>query len=159
MKYYVKKTGEAFHSEMTFDEIQADFKAGKIPPDWGVRREDDGDYDWVTVQQLCASGLAEPTAKEVLQSIPPVRYRDYSEVPWHRKSSSNGILILINLLTCGLVPGTFLVCCFVLTGDIYYNKKDDQGNLKTWSWGNKVAAIILLAINVIFLISALLGAR
>jgi hypothetical protein len=66
MKYYVKKTGEGFHSEMRLEQLRSDFKAGKVAPDWSVRREDDGEYDWVTVKELCTSGRSEPTARDIL---------------------------------------------------------------------------------------------
>ena len=81
-----------------------------------------------------------------------VVYSDYNEVPWHRKSGWNSFLILLSFLTRGFFPGTLLVCIFVLTGDVYYKEKDEHGNLKTWSWGNKVAATILLIINAIYII-------
>ena len=55
MKYYVKKPGEAFASEMTLEELQAGFTAGTIPPDSSARREDAADNDWVTAGQLCGS--------------------------------------------------------------------------------------------------------
>jgi uncharacterized membrane protein YhaH (DUF805 family) len=70
MRYYVKKTGEGSHSEMSFEELQEGFKTGKINPDWGARREDDGDYDWVTVQQLCSVAHDLPSAKYFVE-IPP----------------------------------------------------------------------------------------
>jgi len=84
-----------------------------------------------------------------------VSYRDYSEVPWHRKSSSNTLLILLSFLTFGFVPGIPLVCLFVLTGDIYFDRRDKNGDLEKWSWGNKIVAIILLVLNVFQLAAAL----
>jgi hypothetical protein len=54
MKYYVKRTGEAFHFEATFEQIQIGLKTGEIQPDWGVRKETDGDYDWIYVHELRA---------------------------------------------------------------------------------------------------------
>ena len=85
-----------------------------------------------------------------------VSYRDYSEVPWHRKSSSNTLLILLSFLTFGFVPGNPpRLPLFVLTGDIYYDRLDEDGNLAKWSWGNKIVAIILLVLNVFQLAAAL----
>jgi len=78
-------------------------------------------------------------------------YVNYNEVPWHRRSGFNSLLILINFLTGGFIPGILLVCIFVLTGDIYYRHYDNEGNLKTWGWGNKIAAVILLIINIAYL--------
>ena len=56
MKYFVKRTNETeeFSFAATLEEVQAGFKSGEIRPDWGVRAETDGVYDWITVQQLCA---------------------------------------------------------------------------------------------------------
>ena len=79
---------------------------------------------------------------------PGAPYREYWQVPWHRKSDVNSALILLSIFTCGIIPGILLVCIFVLTGDIYYDKKDDRGNLKTWSPGNKIVAVILLLFNI-----------
>ena len=93
------------------------------------------------------------SAASAPQPAIPDGYDDYGEVPWHRKSGCNGFLILLNFLTAGFIPGTLLVCIFVLTGDIYFKEKDEHGNLKTWGWGNKIAAVILLLINAIYLIS------
>jgi hypothetical protein len=76
-------------------------------------------------------------------------------IPWHRRSSVNSLLIVASILSGGLFPGVMFVCLFVLTGDIYSNNYDANGNLKTWGWGNKVAAIILLILNVISLLSKL----
>ena len=60
--------------------------------------------------------------------------------------------MIASLLTCGFVPGTLVVCVLVLSGNIYYNKKDEFGNLKTWGAGNKVVAVILLGINLFILL-------
>ena len=44
-------------------------------------------------------------------------------------------------------PAILFSCIVVLTGDVYYDKADEHGQLKRWSSGNKVAAVIILAIN------------
>jgi len=36
------------------------------------------------------------------------------------------------------------VCIIVLTGDIYYNEFDAQGNIKKWGIANKVVAALIL---------------
>jgi hypothetical protein len=73
----------------------------------------------------------------------------YSDLPWYRKSSSVSLLTLFGLC-CG--PAILAVCIIVLTGDVYYDKRDRSGNLKKWGAGNKVAAIIILVLQVIFTI-------
>ena len=79
-------------------------------------------------------------------------YKDYSQVPWYRKSSVNSIFILISLISCGWVPGILAVCIIVLSGDVYSSARDDQGYLKKWGPANKVAACVLLLINIIALL-------
>ena len=73
-------------------------------------------------------------------------YRDYSEVPWHQKSSSIFILILILILVSGGLLAVLLmfILIFVRTPAIYCNKKDQHGNLKTWTWRIKTAILLLI---------------
>jgi len=101
--------------------------------------------------ELRKSGASNAESSTTSQSPESRRYREYREVPWYRRSGSNGFLILLNLLSGGFIPGTLLVCIFVLTGDIYYKHYDKDGNLQTWSWGNKIVAVILLLINIVYL--------
>ncbi len=70
----------------------------------------------------------------------------YDSLPWYRKSSILSIFVLLGLC-CG--PSILFVCIVVLTGDVYYNKLDDSGNLKRWGVANKVAAVVLLVFNVV----------
>jgi hypothetical protein len=85
-------------------------------------------------------------------------YDDYDKVPWYRKSGINSLLILLNLLSFGFFPGVFFVCICVLTGDIYYKEKGEHG-LKTWGWGNKIAAVVFLIIDIIYLFSVFSGMK
>lgn len=89
-----------------------------------------------------------PPLNNSLPVTHPASVNNYDDLPWYRKSVVNTILIIASLLTGGLFPGTVIVCISVLSGEIYYNKKDDQGNLKTWHWSNKVVAILLLLLNI-----------
>jgi hypothetical protein len=78
-----------------------------------------------------------------------VQYTNYNDVPWHRRSSTNSLFILISLLTAGYVPLTLWTCVNVLTGEVYYKDVYDQDkNLKVWSPANKVAAVIILLVNI-----------
>jgi hypothetical protein len=54
-------------------------------------------------------------------------------------------VMLLGILT---TPAVIAVCIVVLTGPVYYNKRRKDGTLKTWSPGNKVAAVILLILFV-----------
>lgn len=71
-------------------------------------------------------------------------YDNYNQVPWYRQSHLNSIFILVHLLTCTAVPLLLITCIALVTGNIYYNQKDESGQLKTWSTANKVLAFIFL---------------
>ena len=105
-----------------------------------------------------------PPAMPVAAQSPGLRthkqtpaYTDLSQVPWYRKSGSNSAMIWASLLTCGLFPGTLVVCVLVLTGDIYMSRTDASGYLKTWSRANKIAAIILLGLQGLYILAAMGG--
>jgi len=70
----------------------------------------------------------------------------YDAIPWYRKSSYVSPITLLGLC-CG--PAILVVCIIVLTGDVYYDKRDGAGNLKKWGAANKVAAIIILGLQVL----------
>jgi len=55
MKYFVKRPNETeeFSFAATLEEIQTGYKNGEIQPEWAVRKEIEGSYDWITIQQLC----------------------------------------------------------------------------------------------------------
>jgi hypothetical protein len=81
------------------------------------------------------------------KSLAPERvagYSDYSEVPLLRKSGTNSVLIVLHLLTLGMVPFLLVTCIMLVTGDIYYDRVEPNGTLKTWSTANKVVAWLLL---------------
>jgi hypothetical protein len=84
-------------------------------------------------------------------------YRTYQDVPWFRRSPTNTAFILIALFTCGLVPLTLATCVILLTGDVYYNSRDAQGNLAKWSFANKVVAVLILVGNVLRLVALFAG--
>ena len=81
---------------------------------------------------------------------------DYSKVPWFRKSSNNGALAFVGFFL--FPPLLWWACINCLTGKIYYNKKNENGNLKTWSKANTIAAIILLVLQAIGIIYRVAGA-
>jgi len=60
-------------------------------------------------------------------------------------------MILIHILTCGCVPVLLIPCIILVTGDVYYNRRDERGNLKKWSIANKVIAIVILVVNLLIL--------
>ncbi len=82
-------------------------------------------------------------------------YSVYAQVPWYRRASIVGAITFLGLF-CS--PAILFACIVVLTGDVYYDKTDDQGQLKRWSFGNKVAAVIILIIQVALTVAMLSGA-
>lgn len=71
-------------------------------------------------------------------------YTDYSEVPWIRQSGTNSVFLVLHLLTCGAIPFLLVTCVVLVTGNVYYNRKESDGSLKVWSPANKVIAFLLL---------------
>jgi len=83
-------------------------------------------------------------------------------IPSFRKSSFCSTLIIIHLVVSFTIRfnpllallgiftslGLVAVCIIVLTGPVYFDKPRKDGTYKTWGWGNKVAAVILLVIFV-----------
>ena len=65
----------------------------------------------------------------------------YENVPWYRKSGFNSLLVVLGLF-CG--PFILAVCIILLTGDVYFDKHDEDGRLKRWSIANKVVAVLIL---------------
>ena len=76
-------------------------------------------------------------------------YKDYEEVPWHRRSGWNSAFLLVGFLI--FPPLLWMSCVFVLTGEIYYKKKDAQGILKTWPRGNRAGAIFLIVMQALLI--------
>ena len=70
-----------------------------------------------------------------------MEYQDYNNVPLHRKSATNSWLLLFGLF---FPPFIWFVAIMLVTGDIYFNKKRGDGNLKKWSLANKVVALIIV---------------
>jgi hypothetical protein len=87
---------------------------------------------------------------------------NYEAVPFYRRNGFCSAIVIAHVIVVvfsGCVPlvglvglfttiGVIIVCVVVLTGPVYYNKRRKDGTLKTWSRGNKVAAVILLVLLV-----------
>ncbi len=89
-------------------------------------------------------------------------------LPFYRRNSVATVLLLLALalgfggpfllagvlsgvgMVGSLVVGTllgaplFVVCIVVLTGDVYYDAFDAQGQPKKWGVGNKVVAVLII---------------
>ncbi|MGB6499824.1 MAG: hypothetical protein WBG19_00265 [Thermoplasmata archaeon] len=92
---------------------------------------------------------AEGTPATAPPRVPPQksqngRYLKYEDVPWYRREP--GALAFVGVLFCGFV--TIALCVICLTGDVYKNAYDKDGNLKVWGVGNKIAAFFILALQV-----------
>jgi hypothetical protein len=74
---------------------------------------------------------------------PKAPYHTYADVPWYRRSSTNSVVLFIQLATLAFFPVSLWVCVVLLTGEVYYHKTDANGQLKRWSYGNKVAALVV----------------
>jgi len=84
----------------------------------------------------CAQdGWALVVVPERIASPPPIpwtpgtgrkKYRTYKEVPWYRREP--GFVALIFALFC--TPVVLALCLICLTGDVYRNDYDKDGNLK-----------------------------
>jgi serine/threonine-protein kinase len=86
----------------------------------------------------------------------------HEAVPWYRKNGlCSGVtvahalvmsvgLCLPYVLLLGVFTaiGAIAVCIVVLTGPVYYNNLRKDGTLRTWSGGNRVAAVVLLVLFV-----------
>lgn len=56
------------------------------------------------------------------------------------------MLAFIGVLVCN--PVTIAMCLICLTGDVYKNGYDKNGNLIVWGNGNKIAALLILVLQV-----------
>jgi len=77
---------------------------------------------------------------------PRTKYALYGEVPWYRRNGLVSACCFGGFLICA--PLLWAGCVIVLTGDVYYKTVDEKGNLKTWGIGNKVAAFVLLFLQI-----------
>jgi hypothetical protein len=76
---------------------------------------------------------------------PKLPYSTYADVPWYRRSGANSSVLLLQLLTLPFFPISLWVCLVLLTGEVYYDKMDANGQLRRWGIGNKLAALVVLA--------------
>jgi hypothetical protein len=72
-----------------------------------------------------------------------MKYKTYEEVPWFRREP--GALVFLLALFCS--PIIIALCVIALTGDVYKNSYDKEGNLAVWGIGNKIAAVLILIIQ------------
>jgi hypothetical protein len=73
-----------------------------------------------------------------------MKYKTYEDVPWYRREPGT-LVLLLALLGCS--PIILALCVIALTGDVYKNSYDKDGNLQVWGSGNKVAAVFILLIQ------------
>jgi hypothetical protein len=152
MEIYISRNGQQL-GPYPLDEINRQLSAGILTNSDQAWYE--GAATWIPLSTV--PGVMPTPPLPVSTSSAPTAptttgYQDYKQVPWYRRSSVNSVFILLNVLSCGFLPGILVVCIIALTGDIYSNNRDEQGNVKKWGKGNKVAAFILLILYFWFLI-------
>ncbi len=77
-------------------------------------------------------------------------YQNIKEVPWYRRSSLNSFFVIVGAFV--FQPLLWITIFSIITGDIYFNKKNPDGTLKTWSTANKVVAFMFLIVQIIIFI-------
>lgn len=95
---------------------------------------------------------APPTIAAAPPADEAATHTAYSNLPWYRRGGVLTGFTVAAIVTLFLGYGTIPcipVCIAVLTGDVYYDKRDPDGSLKKWGWSNKVAAIVLLLLNIV----------
>ena len=70
-------------------------------------------------------------------------YKSFGEVPWYRREPG----ALVFLMAIFFTPVTLALCVIALTGDVYRDAYDKEGKLQVWGFGNKVAAVLILLIQ------------
>jgi hypothetical protein len=73
-----------------------------------------------------------------------LKYKSYFDAPWYRREPGG----LVFLLAIVFAPVTIALCVVCLTGDVYRNSYDEEGNLQVWGVGNKVAAVLILVVQI-----------
>ena len=124
---------------MSPEDLEARIDAKQITAQTLLWRE--GMANWVPAWQ-CLDGIEPPPVIRLAQL--------YDPLPWYRKNGVCSALLIIGLLV--FRPLVFIPVISCLTGPVYYRKLDENGNLATWSWWNKVAAVILLLLAVAFMV-------
>jgi len=81
-------------------------------------------------------------------------YERYEDVPWYRRSGPVGAITFLGIF---FSPAILFACIVALSGDVYTKKKDESGKLITWSFGNKIAAVIIPVIQIVFTYAILTG--
>lgn len=111
---------------------------GKVAPDDATVCPIDG-------EQLFDPTAPQPPARKPgpVQKTADGKYVNYEDVPWYRREP--GAPIFVGVLFCSFI--TIALCLICLTGDVYKKSHDKSGNLEVWSVGNKVAAVLILALQ------------
>jgi hypothetical protein len=70
----------------------------------------------------------------------------YESVPWFRKNGINSAFVLAGFFC--FPPLLWTTCIIILTGPVYLDAYDKNGQLKQWGPANKVVAGILIVLQV-----------
>lgn len=83
---------------------------------------------------------------------PPMQY---DGVAWYRKNGINSAFVLLGFFC--FPPLLWATCVIVLTGPVYMNAYDQQGQLKTWGAANKVVAVLMILVQFAGLMARILA--
>ncbi len=73
--------------------------------------------------------------------------RRYADVVWYRRSGIHNVFMLAGFFL--FPPLLWFTCVIVLSGPVYLNEYHADGRLKTWGPANKVAAGVLIGVQVV----------
>lgn len=82
-------------------------------------------------------GCKQPAPREAL----------FEEVPWFRRSGIMTAFILVGFVL--FPPLLWTACIITLTGEVYENRVKKDGTLAKWSAGNKLAAVVVLVLQLL----------
>jgi hypothetical protein len=108
---------------------------------------------WSVIFVLCAvvAGFVSIASQEDGPTIArrksgTLKYKTYDEVPWYRREPGDWVFIAALLFP----PVSIALCIICLTGDIYREGSAyvGPGSLHVWGVGNKVAAVLILVLQI-----------
>src|SRR5262245_59718211 len=121
----------------------------------GKEYSDEAEVCALDEQKLVQLGAAQTKPASIPSDMPaplpapPGEYMRYEDVPWLRRSGTAGMFVFVGAFA--FAPLVWLVCFLCLTCDIYLNKtRRTTGYLIKWGPGNKIAAVIILILQLVF---------
>jgi hypothetical protein len=69
----------------------------------------------------------------------PDDFYSYQEIPWYRRAWVNNVFVLLGLFGC--LPTAYATCMILMTGEVYENGYDNEGQPKVWGPINRLGAV------------------